>query len=295
MRPFLPKLDVPFQALFNEPERKNLLMALLNAILTPCGHPTIVDVELINPGINALKKGDKRPKFDVRARSSDNTIYHVEMQLQHETGLYKRFFFYNCKTIASQIQAGGEYKQLKPVISIIVNDFPEMHQLGEHYHLMKMPWIMEPKERKPLYEVNEGLEVHYLQLRQLPHFKPENMLQYSPAELWGFFLSLESEADRGRLLDMGKAYQQALEAWNTLSQDQQLREKQWQLEAAEADYLISMSEAKKEGIEIGQEKGIEIGREEGIEIGREEGIEIGQEEGIEIGQDNSRKELITNM
>ena len=78
---------------------------------------------------------------------------------------------------------------------------------------------------------------------------------------------------------MGKAYQQALEAWNTLSQDQQLREKQWQLEAAEADYLISMSEAQKEGIEIGQEKGIKIGREEGIEI----------------GQDNSRKELITNI
>ena len=80
--------------------------------------------------------------------------------------------------------ASGQYKELKPVISIIVNDFPEKHQLGEHYHLMKMPWIMEPKERKPLYEVNEGLEVHYLQLR-------------SPAELWGFFLSLESEADRG--------------------------------------------------------------------------------------------------
>ena len=138
---------------------------------------------------------------------------------------------------------------------------------------------MDPKKRKPLYEVNEGLEVHYLhlkqlphfevhylQFRQLPHFKPENMRQYSPAELWGFFLSLESEADRGRLLDMGKAYQQALEAWNTLSQDQHLREKQWQLEAAEADYLISMSEAQKEGIEIGQKKG----REEGIEIGRKE-------------------------
>ena len=69
MRLFLPKHDMAFQALFNNYERKNLLIDLINSILMPSGHKPIKDVVLLNPGLEVDFKDDKMPRLDVRAQS----------------------------------------------------------------------------------------------------------------------------------------------------------------------------------------------------------------------------------
>ena len=273
MGKFLPKHDVAFQSLFNDPERKSILIHLLNAILTPCGHEPIVSIELENPGVNAIHQKDKVPRLDIRAVANNGTIHHIEIQLQHHIGLEERFFYYNCKLVANQLKSGSDFMELKPVISIIINDFPEKHQVASEYHLVKSMWIAKPQSKVAEIRSDDGLEVHIVQLRQLPVFKSENVLKYTAEELWGFFLVLENEEERRLLKQMGKAYEQALAAWDTLSQDDKLKQEQWYLEAARADHWITVKAYEKIGFEKGEKRGFEKGEKRGFEKGENNGLQ----------------------
>ena len=106
---------------------------------------------------------------------------------------------------------------------------------------------------------------HLVQLRQLPVFKPENMLNYSREELWGFFLALENEEERRLLSKMGKTYEQANTAWKKVSQDETLRQQRWYLETIRTDYLIDIQTAE----ERGEERGEKRGEKRGVKIGEE--------------------------
>ena len=45
----------------------------------PSGHKSITDIELLNPGVQIVHKDDKSPRLDIRARSEDGTIHHIEL------------------------------------------------------------------------------------------------------------------------------------------------------------------------------------------------------------------------
>ena len=287
MRLFLPKHDMAFQALFNNYERKNLLIDLINSILMPSGHKPIKDVVLLNPGLEVDFKDDKMPRLDVRAQSEDGTIHHIEIQLQHRTGMEERFFYYDCRLVANQLQSGSDYTKLKPVISIIINDFKEEHQVAPEYHLVESRWIAKPRAKIAKIRSRIGFETHLVQLRQLPAFLPENLLHYTPEQLWGFFLTLKGDEERRLLNNMGETYKQANTAWKQVSQDKKLKQQQWDLETRRTDYLIDMQMAEEKGIQIGEERGIQIGEERG----KEQGIQIGEERGEERAEERKRLQL----
>ena len=250
----------------------------------PSGHKSITDIELLNPGVQIVHKDDKSPRLDIRARSEDGTIHHIEIQLQYRTGMEKRFFYYNCRLVSNQLQSGSDYSKLKPVISILINDFDKDNQIAPEYHLVKSMWIAKPQSSIAHIKSNDGLEIHLVQLRQLPVFKPENMLNYSREELWGFFLALENEEERRLLSKMGKTYEQANTAWKKVSQDETLRQQQWYLETIRTDYLIDIQTAEERGEERGEKRGVKIGEEIGEERGEKRGIKIGEEIGEERGE-----------
>ena len=77
----------------------------------PSGHKSITDIELLNPGVQIVHKDDKSPRLDIRARSEDGTIHHIEIQLQYRTGMEKRFFYYNCRLVSNQLQSGSDYSK----------------------------------------------------------------------------------------------------------------------------------------------------------------------------------------
>ena len=269
MRLFLPKHDVAFQALFNNYERKNLLIDLINSVLMRSGHKQIKDIELLNPDLEVDFKQDKVPRLDVRAQSEEGAIHHVEIQLQHQTGMEERFFYYDCRLVSNQLQKGSDYSKLKPVISIIINDFGPEHQITSEYHLVESRWVAKPEAKVARIRSRVGFETHIIQLRQLPVFKAENVLNYSREELWGFFLTLEKEKERRLLNQMSEIYKQANTAWNQISQDKKLRQQQWDLETRRTDHLIDMQMAEEKG----EERGIKIGEERG----EERGVKIGEE------------------
>ena len=228
----------------------------------------------VNPGVQIVHKDDKSPRLDIRASSEDGTIYHIEIQLQYRTGMEKRFFDYNCRLVSNQLQSGSDYSKLKPVISILINDFDKDNQIDPEYHLVKSMWIAKPQSSIAHIKSNDGLEIHLVQLRQLPVFKPENMLNYSREELWGFFLALENEAERRLLSQMGNSERKSL----------LIRQQQWYLETIRTDYLIDIQTAEERGEERGEKRGVKIGEEIGEERGEKRGIKIGEEIGEERGE-----------
>jgi predicted transposase/invertase (TIGR01784 family) len=129
------KNDIAFRKIFGNETRTEILISFLNAILKLEGSKQIVWVEILNPYQLPRMAGSKTTILDVRAKDQAGNFYIVEMQVTDRAGLDKRIVYYGAKSYASQLDAGENYYQLKPVIFIGILDFEYMqnpHYLSRH-------------------------------------------------------------------------------------------------------------------------------------------------------------------
>jgi predicted transposase/invertase (TIGR01784 family) len=118
-----PKTDFVFHRLFGTEEHKELLVALLNALLELDDAHRIVGVELLSP--------EQRPEIvelkfsivDVKCVDANGTSYVVEMQVLNVEGFEKRVVYNVAKTYISQLGRGERYPQLDDVIGISICNF----------------------------------------------------------------------------------------------------------------------------------------------------------------------------
>ncbi len=129
------KNDIAFRKIFGNEAKTEILISFLNAILKPESSKKIVWVEILNPYQLPRMAGSKTTILDVRAKDEGGNVYIVEMQVTDRAGLDKRIVYYGAKSYASQLDAGENYYQLKPVIFIGILDFEYLqnpHYLSRH-------------------------------------------------------------------------------------------------------------------------------------------------------------------
>jgi len=109
MRPLFadPKTDFVFHRLFGTEEHKELLVALLNALLELDEVHRVVHVALLSadqrPPVNELKFSI----VDVKCRDAQGTHCVVEMQVLNVEGFQKRVVYNLAKAYTSQLAAGA--------------------------------------------------------------------------------------------------------------------------------------------------------------------------------------------
>ena len=249
-----PTNDFVFQKLFGTTENKDLLMALLNAILQLPPEKLLKNVTVISGArLDAERLEDKTGILDVRAETNNGTIINIEVQLANQYNMEKRTLFYWSRLFAGQLEKGHDYSELKKTITINILDFRylETNQYHNVYHL---------REDRIGHMLTDVLEIHFI---ELPKFFEEKPNMEDVLHRWLMFLGNPQEEVLDMIETKDSVIARATKVLHLLSSDpdtvrlSELREK------AIWDEVSRINGAKAEGIQQGIEQGIQQGIQQG--------------------------------
>jgi predicted transposase/invertase (TIGR01784 family) len=153
--------DRLFKYIFASKQHKENLIRFLNDVLNDPDR-VVVDIEYIDREIDPLVLQGKGARFDVRAKTSDGRIFHVEVQIGEEEDFIERSLFYTCTNYTSQILTGEPYGKLCEVVFIAVLNFSVFPDKPDKFHSIQR---MLDVENHKCY--CGGIEMHFLEIPKL--------------------------------------------------------------------------------------------------------------------------------
>jgi predicted transposase/invertase (TIGR01784 family) len=255
-----PKADVVFKKIFGE--RPHLLKSFLNAVL-PLPEDGLIETLTYLPTEQVpVIPGFKSTIVDVKCKDIQGRIFIVEMQIQWTKSFMQRLLFGASTAYIRQLEKGEDYHLLQPVygLSLIGTIFDTTSD--DWYHHYKLVNVKDSQR-----------DIKDLQLIfiELPKFKPTSIRDKKLQVLWLQFMSeldehtKEAPAEWLEVDEIRTAVELSEEAAYTPG-ELAAYEKYWDAVSVEK---TRMSDAKAEGIAIGEAKGKAEGRVEG----RVEGID----------------------
>lgn len=116
-----PKIDFVFKNIFGSNKHPKALISFLNATLKQ--KDLITSVEIKNTDLEKHFLDDKFSGLDVKAKTSDNEIINIEIQLKNEYNMIKRSLYYWSKLYEEQLGEGDNYSSLKRTVCINIFNF----------------------------------------------------------------------------------------------------------------------------------------------------------------------------
>ncbi len=222
-----------------------------------------MEVEILDPFNHQDYETDKLSIVDVKAIDSTGAIYHIEVQLNFVDGLIQRVVFYGCELFASQLNAGGEYTELKPVCSIWLLDailFKDATNLHHHFRL---------SDTATGRVLEELLEIHIL---ELPRYTVtvEHLPRASKRDWWLFWLLRAQDYEPEELLRLfpEAEFQQATRSLIEIAEKTRDKMAYDKRELAMKDQLAAITHALEKGRQEGELKGRHEGEQRGEMLGR---------------------------
>ena len=91
-----PRVDVTFKKLFGVEENKDLLISLINSIVSE-EEDQVKDIQILNPYNIQNFKNDKLSILDIKARGHNDKLFNIEIQISDEADYDKRALYYWAK------------------------------------------------------------------------------------------------------------------------------------------------------------------------------------------------------
>ena len=266
--------DFGFKLCFANPEHPELLLGLLNSLITD---REIVSITFLNPDVMAPDEDGKRPSYDVQCTDSDGNRFIVEMQKDPYREFGDRLLLYSGNPLQYLLKRGEPYERMRTLYVIAV--------LGGYLKV--------PDEEKPVrdalvrsahIQMNDTKKIltykHNLLFLQLPAVKRVtedspflerwawyvsniHTFEEKPEGLDGYFSLLFDCADRNNIS------RAALSVYDDMERDEQT------IECEKRDIRI---DAREEALEEGLAEGLAKGEAKGRAEGRAEGINAGRSE-----------------
>ncbi|WP_367364648.1 Rpn family recombination-promoting nuclease/putative transposase [Candidatus Tisiphia endosymbiont of Nedyus quadrimaculatus] len=264
-----PRVDLAFKKIFGVEENKDLLISLINSIVSK--EDQVAELTLLNPYNPKNFKSDKLSILDVKAKSVDGKRFNIEIQISDEADYDKRALYYWAKLYTEQLKVAQDYSTLSKAIGIHILNFTSIPNVTKYHNVFH---IVE-KDSGLLYF--KDLELHTIELNKFTDNSYEELPDIlkkvkNSLDMWTAFLTRHDLLNKDNLpkeLD-NASLKKALTVLDVMNFTDEERE-------AYEDHLkwlrIEANTLKKQ-----LEKGREEGREEGREKGREEGREKGREE-----------------
>lgn len=247
-----PMSDIVFKAIFGKEDKtsKEILITFLNDVLASENFKPIIEITHLNPFNYKDFETDKLSILDIRAKTNQEEIINIEIQVKKEDNYRKRSLYYWAKSYAETISEGETYQSLKKTIMINILNYSEIKESEKLHTIFK---IIEQKEH---FELVDDLEVHYLELSKLPKRKVGEL---NGLELWLDFLKeagkAGNEARLNQLKERSAIMNNLVNKLVEVSADEILREKYNAREKARLDYKSAMAYAENRGIEKGRMEG----------------------------------------
>ncbi|USO01687.1 MAG: Rpn family recombination-promoting nuclease/putative transposase [Alphaproteobacteria bacterium] len=137
-----PTDDFPFKAMFRREENKDLLRNFLNNVLSRKGENEIVELHIRDPDADSYYDEVKQFSFDVLCVDKSGEHYIVEMEKdafkQHsKPGFFKRLQAYTGRAYSEQLTKGTSYRELNPVICIVLANTKVFHHPDAERYLSR--------------------------------------------------------------------------------------------------------------------------------------------------------------
>ena len=117
-----PLADVLFKFLFGRPERAELFLDLLNALMFPNGERAFTQVAFIDRERSPARALGKGSRLDIVARL-DEEMVNLEVQVRHEPGYLKRTLYYWSLLYSTSLERREKYIDTVSTISLGLLDF----------------------------------------------------------------------------------------------------------------------------------------------------------------------------
>jgi len=254
------KNDFVFQRIFGRQENKDILISLLNAILTTDDDKKITDIEILNN--TKLEKDlltDKEGILDVRAKTAEGAQINIEVQLINQYNMEKRTLFYWSKMFTEQLNPGEDFKELKKTITINILDFNYIN-IEKHHTIFH---LREDQEKE--YILTDALEIHFIELPKFRKIKPDIN---KSLDRWLLFLDNTTEEVLEMIKEQDPAIQKADKLLEYLSSNEEMIRLYELREKAIHDEITRMNGAREEGRKEGKLEDAKEMLKEGISIER---------------------------
>ena len=96
-----PRVDLAFKKIFGVEENKDLLISLVNSIVSE--KDQVENITLLNPYNAKNFKNDKLSILDIKAEGSNGRRFNIEIQISDEDDYDQRALFYWAKMYTDQL------------------------------------------------------------------------------------------------------------------------------------------------------------------------------------------------
>jgi len=252
-----PRVDFAFKKLFGVEENKDLLISLINAIVSE--EDQVRDLILKNPyNLTDYRKG-KLSILDIKAQSIKGHWYNVEMQISEDYHFDKRAIYYWAKLVTEQLEEGMMYKELQKTVSINILDFNFIYDREEFHNRYK---IMNTATHEDDH-LHDIFELHYIELRKF--HKSYSQIATS-LDRWTTFLTRAHDLNKNHIpkeLENDPEIIKAISAVDRMFDDEERIVYQVRKEAI-MDVESKIASAIDKGIAKGMEQGVSQGLEQSL-------------------------------
>ena len=158
MAQITPRIDIAFKKIFGVEENKDLLISLINSIVSKADQ--VSDVELLNPYNVKNFAHEKLSILDIKARGADGKKFNIEIQVTDEADYDKRALYYWAKLYTEQLKSGEDYGCLSKAIGIHILNFTSIVETNKYHNIFHI------KERETGFEYFKDLELHTIELKK---------------------------------------------------------------------------------------------------------------------------------
>jgi predicted transposase/invertase (TIGR01784 family) len=257
-----PRVDLIFKKLFGVEENKDLLISLINSVVSE--EDQVRDVTILNPHNSQNFKGDKLSILDVKAEGLDGNRFNVEIQMTDTAEYDKRALYYWAKLYTEQLSVGEPYSNLNKAIGIHILNFYSVIDSDKYHNVFHIT------EKDTGIRHFKELELHTIELTKFSQdidndFDKLLSKMKKTIDIWTAFLAkYDLLAKRANELPEEHSYLQLKHALHVVEVMHLNEEERNSYE----DHLKWMRDE-----EAALEKKYKTGLAEGMEKGRAEGME----------------------
>ena len=181
-----PRVCLPFKKIFGVEENKDLLISLINSIVSK--EDQVADVTLLNPYNPKNFRIDKLSILDIKAMGVDGKRFNIEIQISDEADYDKRALYYWAKLYTEQLRVAQGYSELSKAIGIHILNFTSIPETKKYHNVFHIT----EKENGQIYF--KDLELHTIELNKFSPFGKEELADIvkkvkTSLDMWSAFLT----------------------------------------------------------------------------------------------------------
>lgn len=258
-----PKIDIVFKKLFGVDENKDLLLSLINSLLTE--DDKMKEVTLKNPYNLPDYLSGKLSVLDIKAEDEKGRRYNIEMQIIGHDDYGSRTLFYWAKAFTEQVGTGGKYSDLNKTIVINIVDFvffdePEgIKDENKRYHREA---VLKDRKTNEIYNQLDYCSVHFV---ELPKYNEDVHGIKGALDRWITFLNKAGELTEHNIPDelATKEIKKAISKLNTMYLEKIEQEHYDRQQILLMDEKARIESAERKGENKGMIKGMIKGKIKG--------------------------------